>query len=349
MSDLTTKVGLLSEGGQLSMSIWSPNVLYKKGDVVVYFKEESQQKSVEQGQREFVFILVSLKNDNDSIPNYDIVDHVPVFTKSDWQLLNPLSYLLQDLNEMRKVVLEVFEKLLAKHVEDEHGFIGSNDIGNNLLKKDYSNLQTPWTNGKYSIVMSNEEVNEVGWKGRKTKSSNGIMEYAIKYGFEIDANRQDASDKDYQIQDKRYYYQKSPIWDESDHTIFSQKYLEKDMFSVALDSASGGTAFNNLRYGTNVFFRKITFPEPFVNDEYCVFFDTFGPGEFVFGYDKFDLESKTEPTFDTIVSMPMLMNKTSNGFVIVLPIHTYFNSMKKFNIGVPWKNEFTMQVIGRCR
>ena len=75
-----------------------------------------------------MFILVSLKDNNYSIPNYDIVDHVPDFTKSGWQLINPLSYLLQDLNEMRKVVLEVFKKLLAEHVEVEHGFIGSDDI-----------------------------------------------------------------------------------------------------------------------------------------------------------------------------------------------------------------------------
>jgi hypothetical protein len=348
MSDLTEKVGELAGDDQLSLTLWDPNVSYKKGDVVVYFKEESKQKSVEQGLREFVFILVSLKNNNDSIPNYDIVDHVPVFTKSDWQVLNPLSYLLQNLNEMRDVVLAVFDELLAKHVEDEHGFIGSDDIANNLVKKDYSNLQTPWTNGKYSLVMSTEEIDEVGWKGRKTKSSNGIMEYNIRYGFEMAANSQSA---DYQIQDKRYYYQKSPIWDESDNTIFSQKYLEQDMFSVALNAASGGTTFNNLRYGTNIFARKIDFPEgeEFINDEYCVFFDTYGPGSFVFGYDKFDLESKTKPTYDTVVSMPMLMNKTAKGFVVILPIHTYFNSMKKFNIGVPWKNEFTMQVIGRYR
>lgn len=299
MSDLTGKVEELAGDGQLSLTLWDPNVVYKEGDVVVYFKEESKQKSVEQGLREFVFILVSLKDNNDSTPNYDIVDHIPVFTKSDWQVLNPLSYLLQDLNEMRKVVLDVFEKLLAKHVEDEHGFIGSEDIANNLVKKDYSNLQTPWTNGKYSLVMSDDKVRGTGWDGRKVKSSNGIMEYNIRYGFEMAANSQSA---DCQIQDKRYYHQKSPIWDESDNTIFSQKYLEQDMFSVALNKNSGGTAFNNLRYGTNVFVKKITFPEEFANDEYCVFFDTYGPGDFVFGYDKFDLESKTSPTYDTVVS-----------------------------------------------
>ena len=65
--------------------------------------------------------------------------------------------------------------------------------------------------------------------------------------------------------------------------------------------------------------------------------------------DKLDLESKKEPTYDTVVSMPMLMNKSASGFTIVLPIHTYFNSMQKFNIGVPWKNLFRVQVIGRYK
>ena len=91
-----------------------------------------------------MFILISLSDNNDSTPNYDIVDHIPVFTKSRWQLLNPLSYLLQNLNEMRDVVLGVFKQLVEEHVKNEHGLIGSGDIVNNLVRKDYSNLQTPW-------------------------------------------------------------------------------------------------------------------------------------------------------------------------------------------------------------
>lgn len=109
------------------------------------------------------------------------------------------------------------------------------------------------------------------------------------------------------------------------------------------------TSFNNLRYGTNIFNKRINFPMPFANDEYMVFFDTYGNGEFVFGYDRHDLHERKEPTYDAIVSMPMLLNKTTTGFDIVLPIHTYFNSIKKYNIGVPWNNVFTLQVIGRYR
>ena len=109
--------------------------------------------------------------------------------------------------------------------------------------------------------------------------------------------------------------------------------------------------FSQLRYGTNVFMHRVEFGagNEFLNDEYCVFFDTYGPGMFVFGYDKADLESKTEPTYDAIVSMPMLMNKDRGGFTVVLPIHTYFNSMQKYNIGVPWENKFRLSVIGRYR
>jgi len=116
------------DGQSLSLTIWDPNVSYDEGDIVVYFKEESKQTSVEQGKREFVFILVSLKDGNTDTPNWDMVDHVPVFTNSHWQLLNPLSYLLQNLNEMRDVVLEVFKGILNEHVAQEHGFIGSEDI-----------------------------------------------------------------------------------------------------------------------------------------------------------------------------------------------------------------------------
>ena len=94
MSQLTSDLEELASGNTLSLTLWDPNISYNEGDVVVYFKEENKQVSVEQGKREFVFILVSLQDNNDNIPNYDIVDHIPVFTKSKWQLLNPLSYLL---------------------------------------------------------------------------------------------------------------------------------------------------------------------------------------------------------------------------------------------------------------
>lgn len=111
-------------------------------------------------------------------------------------------------------------------------------------------------------------------------------------------------------------------------------------------------SFYNLRYGTNVFHSQIEFPEDFpqfVNDQYMVFFDTYGNGDFVFGYDRDEIMSKDEPTYDAVVSLPMLMNKTERGFDVVLPVHTYFNSMQKYNVGVPWSNVFTMQVIGRYR
>lgn len=87
------------------------------------------------------------------------------------------------------------------------------------------------------------------------------------------------------------------------------------------------TSFNNLRYGTNIFTKHIEFNPPFINDQYCVFFDTYDNDQFVFGFNKTDIESKTEPTYDQVVSMPMIMNKTSSGFDVILPLHTYFNSI----------------------
>ena len=45
----------------------------------------------------------------------------------------------------------------------------------------------------------------------------------------------------------------------------------------------------------------------------------------------------------------MMMNKRRTGFTIVLPIHTHFNSLKKYNLGVPYLNRFTLTAIGRYR
>ena len=47
MSSLTSKLGELATGKTLSPTLWSPNISYNKGDIVVYFKQESKQTSVE--------------------------------------------------------------------------------------------------------------------------------------------------------------------------------------------------------------------------------------------------------------------------------------------------------------
>ena len=351
--DVKDRIGVDSIGKAITM--WDSTVSYSKGDVVLYFKQDNDD-TVEQGKREFVFLLMSTyEKPNNAMPGYDMVDGIPDFSKTNWVLLNPMSYLLQDLNGLRAVVVEVFRSLMDEHVARDHGLIGVNEIESNLLRKDYSNLQTPWRieSRKHTLV---NEVRKTAY-GEIRKSTNGIMEMSIKYGFDVQANQQ------VKIDDRRYFRMKSPVWDESDQTIFSQKYIENQtLFPVLLNSdlmrdvweVEDGEEppvqqFNNLRYGTNIFFKKIVFDEEFANDEYMVFFDTYEPGQFVFGYDNTDLESKVEPTYDAVVSMPMLMNKSSSGFTVILPIHTYFNSLKKYNVGVPCKNQFRLQVIGRYR
>lgn len=332
----------------LGITMWSPNVTYAKNDIVLYYKQESKQISPDVGKRDFVFMLISQKDNNDSIPNYELVDGIPNFSKTNWRLINPTSYLLQDLIEMKSLVKEVFQALLDEHVKEKHNLMNGTSVDQNLLKKDYSNLVTPWELGKYAIQISNNVVRDDDTiKITEKKDSTGIMECFVEYGFDIKANPQD---DEICIQDRKYYYQNSPIWDESDKTIFAQKYIDQDVFSIILQEHNEKyVQFNNLRYGTNIFHRRVDFETPFVDDQYCVFFDTYGNGEFVFGYDKDDLESKTEPTYDEVVSMPMLMNKSKSGFDIVLPIHTYFNSVRKYNIGVPWNNKFRLQAIGRFR
>ena len=344
MSWATSDLEDALDGKGKQITMWNPNITYGKDDVVLYFKEENKQVAPDIGKRKFAFILVSIKEDNSSIPNYDLVDGLPDFTTTNWMLLNPTSYLLQDLEGMRKLVKELFQALLDRHVKEEHGLVVSGSIENDLLRKDYSNLNSKWELGNYTVVKSKSTITS---NSHSTASanvrllSNGVLEQDWTYGFDAKANQM------LKISDARYYYSKSPIWDESDHSIFSQKFMEDDMFSVLVN---GDVNFNNLRLGTNVFTANIAFPSGygFVDDEYMVFFDSYSPGQFVFGYDKEDLEAQEEPTYDAIVSRPMMMNKTSGGFDIVLPVHTYFNSMQRYNVGVPWNNKFRFHVIGRA-
>lgn len=249
--------------------------------MVVYFKTESKQVSADVGKRTFVFILASTKDENYAVPNYDLVEGIPDFHKTNWNLLNPMSYLLQDLIEMKKVVKEVFQSLLEEHVQGQHSLAGgTKSIDSNLLKADYSNLSTSWDTGKYSLeVLENDDSR--GTLVRRT--SNGIMKISMKWGLDNKANHEDEG---ILIQGRRNYYQKSPIWDESDHTIFAKRYMEGgNMFSATVNNLT----WSNLRYGTNVFTQEIVFPSPFIDDEYMVFFDSYEYGQFVFGYDKADL------------------------------------------------------------
>ena len=314
-----------------TINLWNRNMKYSKNDVVLHFKTENKQVSPEVGKREFAFVLVSMKDDNTNVPNYVMVNGVPDFTKSKWNLVNPMSYLLQDIVGMKKVVKEVFNNLIKRHVKDDHGLQKSADIEDNLLKRDYSNLSTPMQLGKYSLTNVYRELDDCIMK----KSTDGVLEYYIKYQMDVEAN------KYVKIEDSRYFHQSSPILDESDQYIFSKKYAEGGMVSLTVNKTSdhkAGWNFSNLRYGTNIFHSKIEFIEPFKDDQYMVFFDTYEQGQFVFGFDKDDLQKKKQPTYGALVSMPMMMNKTKYGFDIVLPIHTHFNSIQKYKIGVPWNN-----------
>lgn len=168
--------------------------------------------------RKFAFILVSTKDNNTSIPNYDLVNGIPSFFKSNWNLLNPTSYLLQDMTEMKRVVQEVVQQLIDEHVKKNHKLIDGTDVELNLVKKDYSNLITPNRYGKYTVSNLDSTFTSNGQTNRIKLDTNGIMEYSIKFSYDEKVNQLDSS---LVINDKRYYYQASPIWDESDRTIFA--------------------------------------------------------------------------------------------------------------------------------
>ena len=109
-----------------TISLWNPNIGYAKGDIVLYTKVENKQISPDVDKRQFIFILSSIKDNNTSTPNYDMVDGVPNFTKTNWQLINPMSYLMQDLIGMKSIVKDVFQSIIDNHVKNEHGLIGGN-------------------------------------------------------------------------------------------------------------------------------------------------------------------------------------------------------------------------------
>lgn len=311
--------------------LWNANLTYAKDDVVVYVQERSDSDPL-------VFILVSGKDSNSSIPNWELKDGLPDFSKSNWRVVNPTSYLLQDLNQMKQVVKDSLDQILAEHVRTDHNLQSGSSLAYNLLRKDYSNLVGPLKVGGLSIQSHADPLTSETTQAT-ARESNGTQEVLVRWQLDGKANQNLVLD------DPRHYWQKSPIWDESDATILCQKYLEEDADMLA--ATVNENTWTNLRLGTNVFHARIDFDHPFLTDSYCVFFDTYDRGQFCFGYSVGDIESKTEPTYDAVVSRPMLLNKTTSGFDVVVPIHTHFNSLQQYRIGVPWTNSFRLQAIGR--
>ena len=54
--DLEEVVG---SGGK-PLTMWNPNIIYQKGDLVLYFKQEREQNHPDVEKREFAFILLNI-------------------------------------------------------------------------------------------------------------------------------------------------------------------------------------------------------------------------------------------------------------------------------------------------
>ena len=139
-------------------------------------------KDATEERQAMAFMLASMVDGNSSVPNYDLVDGIPDFSKSNWSLLNPLSYLLQDIDGLRKVAKEAFQNLLDRHVASGHGMAGARiDVSQSLLRRDFANLVTPDIPGRPTV----STVDAGGVK----MLSNGTIECSVAYSFDSKANQ----------------------------------------------------------------------------------------------------------------------------------------------------------------
>lgn len=79
MDDVTANLQSVVGSAKNTITMWDPNVVYNKDEIILYLREETEQTQVDYGLRTFAFILVSTINGNASIPNYDLVDGIPDF------------------------------------------------------------------------------------------------------------------------------------------------------------------------------------------------------------------------------------------------------------------------------
>lgn len=321
---------------------WSRSAAYKPGDLVCYIGFPKPDLPA-------AYILVCISPTHTE-PIAVLKNDLVALADSGWKLIHENTVYLIDSGLLRSEILSpAVQAAMRKHEEDKNmhdsTVISSiDDFSKLFLKNDLSNYrsaklkrQDGSESGAFAESARFNSEYDQSAKSYSTVVSDGVVELEMTFSFDQKANQ------DIEILNPRYFLDPNPVRDKSDAHIFGSYYGEetKDL------TLSNGTTYYNIRVpGTNVFSHTIVFDKPFKDYSYMIFQSSYLPNQFVFAPTASELVSKKMGNNAMFTSSIMFVNKTPSSVTAILPIHSHFSSYGQHVVGVPWVNEFKINVVG---
>lgn len=320
---------------------WSRSGVYKPGDLVCYIGYPKPDKPAA-----YILLCTAVTHTE---PIAVLRNNLKTLAEAGWKLIHENTLYLIDPELLRDDILKPATDIaIAEHEEsvqmhDSTVISSIDDFSQLFLKNDLSNYrsaklkrQDGTDSGSYgpSARFNTKYDPAIGYEA---VVSDGIQELEITFSFDTKANQ------DIEIINAKYFWQDNPVRDKSDAHIFGSYYGE----AVKTLELSNGLVYDNIRVpGTNVFSKVIEFDQPFADTSYMVFQSSYLPNQFVFGQTASDLISRTAGSNVAFVGNIMFTNKTESSITAILPIHVHFAQYGQYVVGVPWINEFKINVVG---
>lgn len=321
---------------------WARSAVYKPGDLVCYIGFPKPDVPAA-----YILLCVSPTHTE---PIAVLKNDLIALADSGWKLIHENTVYLIDSGLLRSEILSpAVHAAMQKHESDKntHDSTAISSIGDFsklFLKSDLSNYrssklkrQDGSDSGAFAESARFNSSYDQSTKSYSTVVSDGVVELEMTFSFDQRANQ------DIEILNPRYFLDPNPVRDKSDAHIFGSYYGEetKDL------TLSNGTTYYNIRVpGTNVFSRTIVFDRPFKDSSYMIFQSAYLPNQFLFAPTASELISRTMGNNAMFVSRIMFVNKTPVSVTAILPIHSHFSSYGQYAVGVPWVNEFKINVVG---
>ena len=332
----------LRQGGfKHAIVSWARSGVYNPGDLVCYIGHPKPDV-----QAAYILLCIATTHTE---PLAVLRNDLKALEEVGWKLVHENTLYLIDSDLLRGDILKpatdvaILEHETEEKMHDSTVISTIDDFSKLFLKNDLSNYMSPkvkrqdGTDSGSRGPSARFGVTYEFSNGYSTLVSDGVQELEITFSFDPKANQ------DIEILNPRYFHESNAVRDKSDAHIFGSYYGE-DVKTLAL---SNGLVYENIRVpGTNVFSKVIEFEHPFTDSTYMVFQSSYLPNQFLFGQTASDLVSRTAGNNAAFVGNIMFVNKTPSSITAILPIHVHFAQYGQYVVGVPWVNEFKINVVG---
>lgn len=264
--------------------------LNKITSLAAFQETEIDQNTLEDLKNQYytvsLYLLRSLKSNNDSFPKREIIDMVPKFDASGWKNENPFGSIYTDFfDEFTAYTLKNQLEKMHETVESMHKFgklSSYSDLDGKVLRTDLENLSPNRSSFMFPKHTVQLEPNGSILDGWVRIWDTGYIEYDIIFKLgstgtnqvynpdgtlrtiqTLKANQLSLKPTTSFSSEVDQYNNRNYYWSEEDSEIFR---------SEGQDTASvNGITQTNLNKSVNVFHGTIVFDQPFSDTNYCIF------------------------------------------------------------------------------